>query len=198
MEAESSVPPQQTEGRILSGTPIVMMQVVPQDVAGSITVESVTPDGNVAPVDSTAVQPAAGSPHSSLSSVVTDTQVHDSGFTLFRTNDLFSSGCQPGNSVEHGNTPDSLPKECEIADSEKRGAQHSQCLWQENPEYSGNGMCICFRNNASMFTAALQLKSIPYECADLALMRPQIDSGRDTASSTAATDSMPCSRGSCE
>jgi hypothetical protein len=126
-----------TETRLLANRPMVMMQLVTQDVASSITIESVMPEKrkvNILPADagSSSATTAQQSPHSSLSSVGPDLCTDNQDFTTVRTNDLFfSEDCAAGTceqQEEHG--LHSL--EAQHADGRELPIQ-SQLVWQENP-----------------------------------------------------------------
>lgn len=126
----------QTENRLLANRPMVMMQLVQQDVARSITVESVVPEVDSQPAVS--VLPA-DSPHSSLSSVGAELCTETPGFTLFRTNDLFCSESRAANSSDQQMPDGTMRAETPVAGSEEQPPQ-SQLVWQENPEFSGQAM----------------------------------------------------------
>jgi hypothetical protein len=171
----------------------VMMQVVPQDVASSITIESITPEDERHVDVAESALSTERSPHSSLSSIEAELHTDTRGFKLLR-NDLFCSRAEASNSCEQ-QTP-----------------QH-RLLWKENPEYSGQAsgtslgkpghftMCICLKNSPCSAHA-----QCPCCCAGSLEMCPQAGSEACTIASHTATVpcldtepseqvSMPCSAG---
>lgn len=121
-----------------------MQLVEQQDVASSITIESVTPEVNMQPADAASALLPAGSPHSSLSSVGADLRTDTKGFTLFRTNDLFYSEAQAANSCERTTPQDVFCSETQVANCEQPPPQ-SHLVWQENPEFTGQAMGEAFQ-----------------------------------------------------
>lgn len=191
----SCVQQHQTEDRLLSHRPMVMMQLVQQNVASSITIESVTPEVNSQPTDVANVSPL-GSPHSSLSSVGANLCTNTSGF--FRTNDLFCSESQDANACEQQMADGVFCTATPVADCEEQPPQ-SQLVWQENPEYSGQVMGKHFQAQRLIVRNCLPICSLcslratlACCCADSLVMRPQEDSASDAGIAVSHDQTTPC------